>query len=135
MGDLGWFDGEGRLWFCGRKSQRVVVDEVTTLCTEQVEPVFNAHPEVARTALVGVGPKGAQKPLLCVELQRGVDTKQWPRIAEELRHLADGLVHTAKVEGFLRYPKPFPVDIRHNAKIGREKLAVWAAKQRLEEGE
>jgi acyl-CoA synthetase (AMP-forming)/AMP-acid ligase II len=128
MGDLGYFDGDGRLWFCGRKSQRVVVDEVTTLCTEQVEPVFNAHPEVARSALVGVGSRGSQRPLLCVELQRDADAKQWPRIAEELRHLADGFVHTAKVEGFLRYPKPFPVDIRHNAKIGREKLAAWAAK-------
>jgi olefin beta-lactone synthetase len=128
MGDLGWFDGEGRLWFCGRKSQRVVVDEATTLCTEQVEPVFNAHPDVARSALVGVGARGSQRPLLCVELRRGVDPKQWPRIVDELRHLADGFVHTAKVEGFLRYPKSFPVDVRHNAKIGREKLAAWAAK-------
>ena len=128
MGDLGWFDAEGRLWFCGRKSQRVVVDDATTLCTEQVEPVFNAHPDVARSALVGVGARGSQRPLLCVELKRGVDAKQWPRIAGELRHLADGRVHTAKVEGFLRYPKPFPVDIRHNAKIGREKLAAWMAK-------
>lgn len=133
MGDLGWFDAEGRLWFCGRKSQRVVVDALTTLCTEQVEPVFNAHPGVARTALVGIGPMGAQRPLLCVELKRGVDAKQWPRIVEELRHLADGFVHTAKVEGFLRYPKPFPVDIRHNAKIGREKLAAWASRQALED--
>ena len=128
MGDLGWFDAEGRLWFCGRKSQRVVVDDATTLCTEQVEPVFNAHPDVARSALVGVGARGSQRPLLCVELKRGVDAKQWPRITGELRHLADGRVHTAKVEGFLRYPKPFPVDIRHNAKIGREKLAAWMAK-------
>jgi acyl-CoA synthetase (AMP-forming)/AMP-acid ligase II len=128
MGDLGWFDAEGRLWFCGRKSQRVVIDETTTLCTEQVEPVFNAHPDVARSALVGIGPRGSQRPLLCVELNRNVDVGQWPRIAGELRHLADGLVHTAKVEAFLRYPKPFPVDIRHNAKIGREKLAAWAAK-------
>ena len=133
MGDLGWFDAEGRLWFCGRKSQRVVVDALTTLCTEQVEPVFNAHPDIARTALVGIGPMGAQRPLLCVELKRGVDVKQWPRIVEELRHLADGFVHTAKVEGFLRYPKPFPVDIRHNAKIGREKLAAWASRQALED--
>jgi acyl-CoA synthetase (AMP-forming)/AMP-acid ligase II len=128
MGDLGWFDGEGRLWFCGRKSQRVVVDETTTLCTEQVEPVFNVHPDVARSALVGVGPKGAQTALLCVELERGVDAQQWPRIAGELRHIADGHAHTARVRAFLRYPKPFPVDIRHNAKIGREKLAAWAAK-------
>ena len=153
MGDLGYLDADGRLWFCGRKSQRVVVDELTTLCTEQVEPVFNAHPEVARSALVGVpraaggkrlelsgggalrhvAPVAGQSPLLCVELERDVDARQWPRIAAELRQLADGLVHTAKLEGFLRYPKPFPVDIRHNAKIGREKLAKWAAKQTLGE--
>ena len=133
MGDLGWFDAEGRLWFCGRKSQRVVVDAVTTLCTEQVEPVFNTHPDVARSALVGVGAKDAQRPVLCVELKRGVDKHQWPRIERELRHLADGFVHTAKVDAFLRYPKPFPVDIRHNAKIGREKLAVWASTQPLKD--
>ena len=135
MGDLGYFDGEGRLWFCGRKSQRVVVDASTTLCTEQVEPVFNTHSDVARTALVGVGLKGAQRPVLCVELRPGIDKREWPRIEEELRHLAEGLVHTAKVDAFLRYPKPFPVDIRHNAKIGREKLAAWAATQLLKDNE
>ena len=135
MGDLGWIDGEGRLWFCGRKSQRVVVDGSTTLCTEQVEPVFNTHRHVRRTALVGVGQPGAQLPVLCVELESDVDAAQWPRIASELRHLADGQVHTAKVARFLRYPKPFPVDIRHNAKIGRENLAAWAAKQSLAGGE
>ena len=131
MGDLGWFDNGGRLWFCGRKSQRVVVDAVTTLCTEQVEPVFNTHPDVARTALVGVGPKAARRPVLCVELRDGIGSREWPRIAGELRHLANGLVHTARIDAFLRYPKPFPVDIRHNAKIGRETLAAWAATRSL----
>ena len=130
MGDLGWFDGDGRLWFCGRKSQRVVVDAVTTLCTEQVEPVFNAHPAVARTALVGTGAQGKQSPVLCVELNAGIGKREWPRIERELRHLGEGFVHTAKVDTFLRYPKPFPVDIRHNAKIGRETLARWAAARR-----
>ena len=129
MGDLGYVDRDGRLWFCGRKSQRVVVDEVTTLCTEQVEPVFNTHPEVARTALVGVGSAGQQRPVLVVELNPRVADSQWARIRDELRHLADGTVHTAKVDAFLHYPKAFPVDIRHNAKIGRERLAAWAAKQ------
>lgn len=151
MGDLGYFDGEGRLWFCGRKSQRVVVDAGTTLCTEQVEPLFNVHADVARTALVAV-PRGAtgsriemdkrgrgpmtevatsagMQPVLCVELREGVGEAEWPRIADELRLLADGHVHTAKVARFLRYPGKFPVDIRHNAKIGREKLAAWAARQ------
>ena len=127
MGDLGYFDREGRLWFCGRKSQRVVTER-TTLCTEQVEPVFNTHPDVRRTALVGVGAFGAQVPVLCVELRKGVAAGEWPRIEAELRHLGEGFVHTAHVQRFLHHPKPFPVDIRHNAKIGRERLAAWAAK-------
>lgn len=128
MGDLGYFDSEGRLWFCGRKSQRVVMAN-DTLCTEQIEPVFNTHPDVRRTALVGIGAFGAQRPVLCVELREGLDKNDWPRIETELRKLGEGFVHTAKVETLLRYPKPFPVDIRHNAKIGREKLAVWAVAQ------
>ena len=98
------------------------------LCTEQVEPVFNTHPDVRRTALVGIGERGAQRPVLCVELNAGVARAEQARIAEELRHLGEGFVHTAKVETFLFHPR-FPVDIRHNAKIGREKLAAWAAKQ------
>ena len=123
MGDLGWIDGEGRLWFCGRKTQRVVIDDTTTLCTEQIEPIFNLHPGVKRTALVGVGTKGAQTPVLCYELAGGDAAS----VERELRHIAEGHVHTAKIHHFLRHPG-FPVDIRHNAKIGREKLALWAAK-------
>ena len=134
MGDLGWFDDEGRLWFCGRKSQRVVIDDLTTLCTEQVEPVFNTHPLVLRSALVGIGKKGAQRPVLVYELKPGV-TADVAEVDDELRHIAEGFVHTAKVKAFLHHPKPFPVDIRHNAKIGREKLAAWAAKQAIKDSE
>ena len=127
MGDLGYFDAQGRLWFCGRKSQRVVTAH-GTLCTEQVEPVFNVHPDVRRTALVGIGERGAQRPVLCVELGTGVARGRRPRIADELRHLGQGFAHTGRIDTFLFHPR-FPVDIRHNAKIGREKLAAWAAAQ------
>jgi len=127
MGDLGFFDHTGRLWFCGRKSQRVVTAD-TVLCTEQIEPVFNTHPDVRRTALVGIGERGMQVPVLCVELRAGIGKEQHERIVEELRHIGNGFVNTAKVERFVFHPK-FPVDIRHNAKIGREKLAVWAARE------
>ncbi|MBJ7575340.1 olefin beta-lactone synthetase [Luteimonas sp. MC1828] len=127
MGDLGYFDSDGRLWFCGRKSQRVVT-AATTLCTEQVEPVFDTHPDVRRTALVGLGARGAQRPLLCVELHKGVARGEHARIAAELRHLGEGFVHTARVDSVL-FHSAFPVDIRHNAKIGREKLAAWAARE------
>jgi acyl-CoA synthetase (AMP-forming)/AMP-acid ligase II len=132
MGDLGYFDGEGRLWFCGRKSQRVVVDAFTTLCTEQIEPVFNTHPDVARTALVGIGPKDAQVPVLMYELMPNVGRGRFDT-PDQLRRLGEGFVHTAKIAAFMRYPKAFPVDIRHNAKIGREILAAWAATQPLKD--
>ena len=127
MGDVGYFDGEGRLWFCGRKTQRV--DSVAgPLFTEQAEPVFNVHPQVRRTALVGVGAAGAQWPVLCVELLADAAVDDFPRIEAELRALGAAHAATAGIDTFLRHPA-FPVDIRHNAKIGREKLAVWAGKQ------
>ena len=55
MGDLGYRDAQGRIWFCGRKAHRVVTAG-GTLYTIPCEAVFNTHPEVARSALVGVGP-------------------------------------------------------------------------------
>ncbi|GAB3100379.1 olefin beta-lactone synthetase [Lysobacter terrae] len=127
MGDVGYFDEEGRLWFCGRKSHRVEAVE-GPLYTEQVEPVFNTHPDVRRTALVGIGAYGAQEPVLCVELASGVPASEWRRIERDLHVLGQSQPHTARIARFLRHPK-FPVDIRHNAKIGREKLAQWAQQQ------
>ncbi len=127
MGDLGRFDAQGRLWFCGRKSHRVRT-ALGGLYTEQVEPVFNVHPDVRRTALVGVGEPGAQVPVLCVEMRAGLAKSEHPRVLAELRRLGQGFVHTARIERFLVHPG-FPVDIRHNAKIGREQLAAWAAKR------
>ena len=128
MGDVGYLDSDGRLWFCGRKTHRVETAQ-GPLYTEQVEPMFNTHPDVHRTALVGIGAHGMQQSVLCVELRAGVEAKQWPRIADELRHLGEGHVHTARIETLLHHARPFPVDIRHNAKINRETLAVWAAKR------
>ncbi len=124
MGDVGWFDDQGRLWFCGRKTQRV---ETATgpLYTEQAEPVFNTVPGVRRTALVGVGEFGRQVPVLCYELLPGTDAAA---VEPQLRALAARHRHLAGIGHYLRHPA-FPVDIRHNAKIGREKLAAWAATQ------
>lgn len=126
MGDVGYLDEEGRLWFCGRKTHRVETAQ-GPLYTEQVEPVFNTHPEVRRTALVGIGAFGAQQPLLWVELHDPrTPAAQRERIVEELRAIGAQFAHTAGIER-IRFHPGFPVDIRHNAKIGREKLAVQAA--------
>ena len=123
MGDVGYFDADGRLWFCGRKTQRLETAH-GPLYTEQVEPVFNALDGIARTALVGVGPAGRQLPVLCYELQPG--STDSPALQQRLRDEAAAHAGTLRIERFLLHPG-FPVDIRHNAKIGREKLAVWAA--------
>jgi acyl-CoA synthetase (AMP-forming)/AMP-acid ligase II len=125
MGDLGYFDEQGRLWFCGRKSQRVL-SAAGPLFTVPCESVFNTHPEVFRTALVGVGEAESALPVLCVELEKGVGGSQHERIRAELLDLGSGFEHTKAILTVLFHPA-FPVDIRHNAKIGREKLAVWAA--------
>jgi acyl-coenzyme A synthetase/AMP-(fatty) acid ligase len=97
------------------------------LYTEQVEPVFNVHPDVRRTALVGVGARGEQRPVLCVELYRSGDAAHRARIAGQLKALAEGHRHAASIDTILFHPG-FPVDIRHNAKIGREQLAAWAGR-------
>ncbi|CEE17403.1 AMP-ligase [Xanthomonas citri pv. citri] len=127
MGDVGYVDAEGRLWFCGRKTHRVEAAS-GPLYTEQVEPVFNVHRQVRRTALVGVGAPGQQQPVLCVELQPGVSASAFAQVESDLRALGAAHPHTAGVARFLRH-SGFPVDIRHNAKIGCETLAVWAAQQ------
>lgn len=127
MGDLAWRDEEGRLWFCGRKSQRVETRD-GPLYTEQVEPVFNTHPAVRRSALVGVGTPGSQRAVLCVELEPGTARKAHAGIRAELFALGQRREHTARI-GSILFHHRFPVDIRHNAKIGREALARWAAMQ------
>jgi acyl-CoA synthetase (AMP-forming)/AMP-acid ligase II len=126
MGDLGRCDQQGRLWFCGRKSHRVETLH-GPLFTIPVEAVFNTHPAVFRSALVGVGPMGNQQPVICIELETGITTSQ-KQLQTELLALAASYPHTSSITTILFHPA-FPVDIRHNAKIFREKLAVWAAEQ------
>jgi len=124
MGDLGYLDDLGRMWFCGRKSQRVRT-EGGDMYTVPCESVFNTHPEVYRTALVGVGEAGAQRPVLCVELEPNTAASEHDRIRKELLEIGASFDHTREIETVLFHPG-FPVDIRHNAKIGRSALAAWS---------
>lgn len=126
IGDLAWQDSQGRLWFCGRKSQRLQTRD-GLLGTENVEPVFNVHPAVKRSALVGIGTYGEQKPVLCIEREPGNGMPEM-QLRAELLAIAGTYRHTQCIETFLIHPG-FPVDIRHNAKIGRELLTIWAAQQ------
>lgn len=127
MGDLGKIDPKGRIWFYGRKSHRVTTANAT-LFPIPCEGIFNTHPGVFRSALVGVGPKGRQTPVICVERSRNRGVRDKKTLAAELLGLAKQNALTRGINTVLFHPS-FPVDIRHNSKIFREKLAVWAAKQ------
>ncbi len=129
MGDVGYFDELGRLWFCGRKAHRVVTPQGTRF-TIPCEGVFNRNPRVFRTALVGVRRNNATEPVLCVELEAGAGSVSKEIIRAELRELGSQNECTRQIQTILFHPA-FPVDVRHNAKIFRDKLAVWASRQLL----
>ena len=129
MGDVGYLDDQDRFWYCGRKSHRVRTAS-GTLYTDPCEAIFNQHPRVYRSALVGVGKPDNQRAVIIVET--------WPDqvcksdadrqlFVAELLELASQHPLTAGIHDILLHPS-LPVDIRHNSKIFREKLAVWAQK-------
>lgn len=125
MGDLAYFDEQGRLWFCGRKGHRLQTQQGMVPAVP-VEGVFNEHPKVLRTALVGVGQRGAEVPVLCVQAEEGETFSAAD--AEEMLALAAGTRWEGVVSTWLLHTA-FPTDARHNSKIRREDLKVWATKQ------
>jgi acyl-CoA synthetase (AMP-forming)/AMP-acid ligase II len=127
MGDLGWRDRKGRIWFCGRKSHRVATAK-TTLYTVPCESIFNQHPAVSRSALVGVGPRNRRAPVMVIERVKNGQGLSKTALTGELLTLA-GRYEITKCIRTILYHKSFPVDIRHNSKIFREKLSVWAERQ------
>ncbi len=123
MGDLGWQDNKGRIWFCGRKNHRVTTRS-ETLFSIPCEAIFNNHPMVKRSALTGIGPKIMQVPVICIEPASDIKNKK--KFIAEMQDLALSHELTKNIKHILIH-KSFPVDIRHNSKIFREKLSDWAA--------
>ena len=129
MGDIVWRDDADRLWFCGRKSHRVNT-ESETLYTIPCETILNQHPAVNRSALVGVEStkNGKKHPVFCVELKKGRRPFFKKSLRKELKELTQQNTITAQIDTFLFHPC-LPVDVRHNSKINREELTVWATKK------
>lgn len=127
IGDMGYMDDQKRLWFCGRKAHRVRSRD-GIMYTIPCEAIINTHPDVFRSALVGIDAgDGYETPVLVIEKQqqhKGDDN----RLLSEIREIASDHELTRGIERFLIHPS-FPVDIRHNAKIFREQLQVWAQRK------
>ncbi len=126
MGDLGYFDESGRLWFCGRKSQRVRT-AAGDLFTVPCEAVFNTHPEVFRTALVGVGRTRSQRPVLCVELEKNVAASEHDEFETSSWRSAPASTTRGRSDGPLSpgFPGRHPPQRQDRAAA----LATWAAPQ------
>ncbi len=124
MGDLGWMDKTGRVWFCGRKNHRVITEN-GTLYSIPCEAIFNNHPRVMRSALVGLGAPPSQKPVIVIELEENDPGKDKQALTHELLTMARENPLTETIDTIL-FKKKLPVDIRHNSKIFLEKLAEWA---------
>jgi acyl-CoA synthetase (AMP-forming)/AMP-acid ligase II len=127
IGDVVRVDGEGRLWFQGRKSHRIETEEGLVMPVP-VEVVFNELEGIHRTALVGVGDPGRQRPVLVVECEPGARPRGARRraaLVERLRARAAEIPDLPPIAAYLFHPG-FPVDVRHNAKIHRGELAAWA---------
>ena len=126
MGDVGYLDEQGRLWFCGRKKERVITAE-RTFYTDCCEAVFNAHKAVFRSALIAFKIDNQIVPAIVVEPKTRLLKDETRSLFRELRRLAKTCSVTESIRNFCVY-KNFPVDVRHNAKIHRLTLMRYFAK-------
>lgn len=122
MGDLGFIDNDGLLWFLGRKVHRIETKD-GLMTPIPCEAIFNKHPAVRRSALVGLGVIGKQTPVIVIERKDGqfLSGKERSIFESELFSIAKNFPHTARIQKIF-LSKHFPVDVRHNIKIDRLKL-------------
>lgn len=112
MGDAGYLDASGQLWFCGRIAERVMTAG-GPMYTDCCEGIFNTIPGVNRSALIGLGAAPKQIPAIVIEPEKGRQISEW-----DILKVAKDHELTRAIEKVF-FCSSFPVDVRHNAKIHR----------------
>ncbi|MBY0412945.1 MAG: AMP-binding protein, partial [Bdellovibrionales bacterium] len=99
MGDMGFLDEEGNLWFLGRKSHRVETRD-GLMTPIPCEAIFNKHPAVKRSALIGLGVQGKQTPAIVIERKDSqfLSGKERSIFESELFSIAKKFPHTAGIQ-------------------------------------
>ena len=129
-GDVGHLDPAGRLWVEGRLVH-VVSTARGPLTPVGVEQLVETVPQVRRAAVVGVGPAGTQAVVVVVEPAATRPGRTGgrspvlagPELSAAVRAAAAPLAPDIAAVLVLA---TLPVDIRHNSKIDRGRLAGWA---------
>ena len=127
-GDVGHLDAAGRLWIEGRLPHVVTTADgpVTPVGIEQrAEQV----PGVSAAAAVGVGPPGGQVVVVVVVPDRTGGRRSSRRLRVAGPDLADAVRAAAGVDvaAVLVAPR-LPVDIRHQSKVDRRRVAQQASR-------
>ncbi|WP_434994008.1 alpha/beta fold hydrolase [Arthrobacter sp. Ld5] len=125
-GDVGHFDADGRLWVEGRLGH-IITAASGVLTPVALEQSLETIDDVRLAALVGVGPAGTQAVVAVLE----TDTAgRRPALADApLAAAARAAAGRAGVDLAAVITVPaLPVDIRHNAKIDRTRIAQWCGR-------
>ncbi|MGM7667489.1 alpha/beta fold hydrolase [Microbacterium sp. A93] len=124
--DVGHLDADGRLWIEGRL-QHVATTPDGPVAPGGPEARIDAMQSVSRSAVVGVGPRGTQAVVAVVEAapQPGTRTPRAGLAPTELTAQVRRAAAPVPVAAVLVTDR-VPVDIRHNSKIDRTRLARWA---------
>ena len=90
------------------------------------EAFFDAHEEVARSALVAVGEGESLRAALVVQSNVELSADEQARLGSELRARARSKRLPIQV---VLFHEDIPMDLRHDARILRKPLAAWAHAQ------
>ena len=119
-GDVGHLDAAGRLWIGGRLGH-VITMAAGPLAPVGVEQRVERIDGIRHAACVGVGPIGTQLPVVIIVTTEGHEGLSTLDVTAQVRAAA-GVAVAAVIER-----RELPVDIRHNSKVDRAALAVWAS--------
>jgi acyl-coenzyme A synthetase/AMP-(fatty) acid ligase len=124
-GDIGQLDTSGRLWVGGRLGH-VITTPTGPLAPVHSEQLIETLDDVALAAVVGVGPVGTQATVAVIQ----TSTEDQPvggaslALVDRIRGVVDDTIDIAAA----LVVRELPVDRRHNSKIDRAAVAVWATR-------
>lgn len=131
LGDVGYIGRSGMAYFCGRLAHVVRAHQL--LCPIPVERIVNQVPGVRRSALVTLGDGVAG---IVVEPSESAvigDPERMRELIGRVQQTVASSPLTAEISELFLHPS-FPVDGRHNAKIFRDRLSIWAQNERRARG-